>query len=147
MKLVPLVAVALCSLLALNQALAAEPAANIPTEGKSNTICPIDGKPVNPAITMEYEGLTWSFADSDCRSKFTIARENSLYPGLFIDRRQRAATCVVDVPNHNDTRFCPNRRRPPPYPHAGARMSLGQELGRNNAGLGLNELDRAATDS
>jgi len=85
MKTIPVAPVALACLLTLAQAVAADPAASaatIPTEGKSNTICPISGKPVKPAITMEYEKLTYSFADNDCRTRFKTARENSLYQKL-----------------------------------------------------------------
>ena len=82
MKSFLITAVALAFLLTLGQAQAADPAASIPTEGKPNTICPISGKPVNPAITMEYEKLTYSFADDECRTKFKTAREKSLYQRL-----------------------------------------------------------------
>ncbi len=76
-----LTAIALAFTLTLAKVLAADPA-SIPAEGKSNTICPISGKPVNPAITMKYEGLTYSFAEEACRSKFKEAHETSLYHKL-----------------------------------------------------------------
>ncbi len=82
MKIFSIAVVALTVALTLCPALAADPTASIPTEGKSNTLCPISGKPVNPAITMEYEKLTYSFADNDCRAKFKTSRESSLYQRL-----------------------------------------------------------------
>jgi len=56
--------------------------ASIPTETQPNTICPISGKPVNPAITYAYEGRTFAFAAEGCREQFIKARENSLYQKL-----------------------------------------------------------------
>lgn len=56
--------------------------ASVATEAQTNTICPISGKPVDPAITMIYEGRTWSFAQEACRTKFKEARDNSLYQKL-----------------------------------------------------------------
>ncbi len=82
MKSIPFASVALAFVLALGQVQAADPAASIPTQGKPNTICPISGKPVNPAITMEYEGLTYAFAENVCRTRFKTAREDSLYQKL-----------------------------------------------------------------
>jgi hemoglobin len=55
---------------------------NVATESQTNTVCPISGKPVDPAITMVYEGRTWSFAQEACRTKFKEARDNSLYQKL-----------------------------------------------------------------
>lgn len=55
---------------------------NVATESQTNTVCPVSGKPVNPAITMVYEGRTWSFAQEACRAKFKEARDNSLYQKL-----------------------------------------------------------------
>jgi hemoglobin len=54
----------------------------VATETQTNTICPISGKPADPAITMAYEGRTWSFAKEECRTKFKEARDNSLYQKL-----------------------------------------------------------------
>lgn len=82
MKSIPFASVALAVVLTLGQVQAADPAASIPTQGKPNTICPISGKPVNPAITMEYEGLTYAFAENVCRTRFKTAREDSLYQKL-----------------------------------------------------------------
>ena len=82
MKSIPFASVALAVALTLGQVQAADPAASIPTPGKPNTICPISGKPVNPAITMEYEGLTYAFAENVCRTRFKTAREESLYQKL-----------------------------------------------------------------
>ena len=82
MKSIPFASVALAVALTLGQVQAADPAASIPAPGKPNTICPISGKPVNPAITMEYEGLTYAFAEKVCRTRFKTAREDSLYQKL-----------------------------------------------------------------
>jgi hemoglobin len=60
---------------------AADPA-SIPTETQTNTVCPVSGKPVDPAITLAYEGRTWSFAKSACLAKFKEARDGSLYQKL-----------------------------------------------------------------
>ena len=62
-------------------ALAADPAA-VATEASTNSICPISGKPVNPAITTDYEGRKWSFAQEACKAKWLKAREDSLYQKL-----------------------------------------------------------------
>lgn len=67
--------------LLVNAARAADPAA-VATETATNTICPISGKPVNPAITAEYEGRKWSFAQEACKTKWLKAREDSLYQKL-----------------------------------------------------------------
>lgn len=56
--------------------------ANVATETQTNTLCPISGKPVNPAITVSYEGRTWSFAQEACKTKWQKAREDSLYQKL-----------------------------------------------------------------
>jgi hemoglobin len=55
---------------------------NVATEAQTNNLCPISGKPVNPGITLVYEGRTWSFAEEACRTKFNEARESSLYQKL-----------------------------------------------------------------
>ena len=47
-----------------------------------NTVCPISGKPVDPACTVVYEGRTYAFAGDACRTKFNEARANSLYQKL-----------------------------------------------------------------
>lgn len=82
MKFIPFASIALAFVLTLGQIHAADPAASIPTPGKPNSICPISGKPANPAITLQYEGLTYAFAENACRTKFNAARENSLYQKL-----------------------------------------------------------------
>src|ERR1700749_2539544 len=82
MKTSLFVAVVLLPLFAMSQTFAADVPANVPTQGKTNTICPISGQPVNPAITMEYEGLTWSFAADSDRAQFKAARDKSLYQRL-----------------------------------------------------------------
>lgn len=82
MKTFSFVAVALCSLFVASQAFGADAGSKVPTEGKTNTICPVTGKAVDPAVTWEYEGLTWSFAADGCRAKFKAAQEASLYHRL-----------------------------------------------------------------
>lgn len=69
-------------MLTVSSALAAVDPATIPSETQTNTICPISGKPVDPAITVQYEGRTYSFAKEACRAKFNAAREASLYEKL-----------------------------------------------------------------
>ncbi len=59
-----------------------------------NTVCPISGKPVDPKITVVYEGRTYAFADDDSRKKFNEARENSLYQKLG---GRAAINAVVDA--------------------------------------------------
>ncbi|HEX3132875.1 MAG TPA: hypothetical protein VHX44_04745 [Planctomycetota bacterium] len=59
-----------------------------------NTVCPISGKPVDPKITVVYEGQTYAFADEACRTTFNQARENSLYQKLG---GQAALSAVVDA--------------------------------------------------
>jgi hemoglobin len=76
-----LAALALTLSLFSYSALAVDPA-SVPTEKHTNAICPISGKPVDPAITMAYEGRTYSFAQQACRTKFKEARDNSLYQKL-----------------------------------------------------------------
>lgn len=72
---------AVMTLLVNAAALAVEPAA-VATETASNTVCPISGKPVDPAITADYEGRKWSFALEACKTKWLKAREDSLYQKL-----------------------------------------------------------------
>jgi hemoglobin len=50
--------------------------------GALNTTCPISGKPANPNITAEYEGVRYAFAEEACKAKFVAAREASLYHKL-----------------------------------------------------------------
>lgn len=72
---------AVMTLLVNAAALAVDPAA-VATEAATNTVCPISGKPVDPAITAEYEGRKWSFAQEACKTKWLKAREDSLYQKL-----------------------------------------------------------------
>lgn len=44
-----------------------------------NTVCPISGKPANPAITSVYEGKTYAFAEEACKKKFEADRAASIY--------------------------------------------------------------------
>ncbi len=53
-----------------------------PPKDPINTVCPISGKPVDPNITVVYEGKTFAFAAEACRVKFNEARANSLYQKL-----------------------------------------------------------------
>jgi len=68
---------ALALALFVNAASAAEPAS-----AELNKICPVSGKPVNPKITLVYEGRTYAFAEEACRTKWREARESSLYHKL-----------------------------------------------------------------
>lgn len=79
--------------LLVNAALAADPAA-VATETATNTICPVTGKAVDPAITAEYEGRKWSFAKEACKTKWLKAREESLYHQLG---GKAAIDAVVDA--------------------------------------------------
>jgi hemoglobin len=42
-------------------------------------LCPVTGKPANPAITFDYEGTSYAFADEEARKTFQKAREDSIY--------------------------------------------------------------------
>ena len=83
MKLIlsSLATISLVMTLLVNAAMAIDPAA-VATEAARNTVCPISGKPVDPAITAEYEGRKWSFAKEACKTKWLKAREESLYQKL-----------------------------------------------------------------
>lgn len=61
--------------------IAAESAKKPATE-EINQICPISGKPVDPRITVVYEGRTYAFAADVCRTKFNEDRKKSLYHQL-----------------------------------------------------------------
>jgi len=74
-------------------ALAADPAA-FASVSATNSVCPVSGKPVDPAITAEYEGLKWSFAKEACKTKWMKAREDSLYQKLG---GKAAIDAVVDA--------------------------------------------------
>jgi hemoglobin len=65
-----------------------------PAATEVNTVCPISGKPVDPKITVVYEGKTYAFADDASRTTFNAARENSLYQKLG---GQAALNAVVDA--------------------------------------------------
>jgi hemoglobin len=60
---------------------AAEPVAKSAIE-EVNTICPISGKPVDPNITVVYEGRKYAFAAESCGTKFNEDRKASLYHKL-----------------------------------------------------------------
>ncbi|WP_397382130.1 hypothetical protein [Prosthecobacter sp.] len=72
---------AVMTLLVNAAALAVDPA-TVAAETATNTVCPISGKAVDPAITAEYEGRKWSFAKEACKTKWLKAREDSLYQKL-----------------------------------------------------------------
>lgn len=63
-------------------AVLAQGAAAAAQAGALNTTCPISGKPANPNITAEYEGVRYAFAEEACKAKFVAAREASLYHKL-----------------------------------------------------------------
>lgn len=79
--------------LLVHAALAVDPA-SIATETQPNSVCPVSGKPADPAITWVYEGRTWSFAKEECRAQFQQAREGSLYHQLG---GQAALNAAVDA--------------------------------------------------
>jgi len=79
--------------LLVNAALAADPAA-VASESTTNSVCPISGKPADPAITAEYEGRKWSFAKEACKTKWLKTREDSLYQKLG---GKAAIDAVVDA--------------------------------------------------
>ncbi len=68
---------AACALGLSVPAFATEPAGAV-----VNTVCPVSGKPVDPACTVVYEGITYAFSGDACRTKFNDARANSLYQKL-----------------------------------------------------------------
>lgn len=78
-SLVILVAVSALPFSAYGAGAPAVDPASIPSETQPNTVCPISGKPVNPAITYAYEGRTYAFAQEGCRAQFIKARGDSLY--------------------------------------------------------------------
>ncbi len=83
MKLIlsSLAAISLTMTLLVNAAMAIDPAA-VATEAETNTVCPISGKAVDPAITADYEGRKWSFEKEECKTKWLKVREDSLYQKL-----------------------------------------------------------------
>lgn len=83
-----------CLALALFSSIGYAEDAKAATANEVNTVCPISGKPVDPKITVVYEGKTYAFADEACRTKFNEARENSLYQKLG---GQAAISAVVDA--------------------------------------------------
>lgn len=95
MKLIlaSVVATTLVMTLLVNAAPVAD-TASIATETQANTVCPISGKPADPAITWSYEGRTWSFASAESRTQFQQARESSLYHKLG---GQAAISAAVDA--------------------------------------------------
>jgi hemoglobin len=47
-----------------------------------NSLCPVTGRPVNPAITVIYEGRSYGFSDDSAREKWSADRQKSLYQRL-----------------------------------------------------------------
>lgn len=86
MKITRLIALALGISLLSGFARAAAPAAAEPAAAPAaqeiNKVCPVTGKPVDPKITLDYEGITYAFADEASRAKWKADRENSLYQKL-----------------------------------------------------------------
>lgn len=68
------------SVLALSS-YAADPAPKAAT-AEINKVCPVTGKPADAKITLEYEGITYAFADDASRTKWKTDRDNSLYQKL-----------------------------------------------------------------
>ncbi|MFN0078346.1 MAG: hypothetical protein ACKVY0_17970 [Prosthecobacter sp.] len=136
--------------LLVNAAMAADPA-SIATETQTNTICPITGNPVDPAITLVYEGRTWSFAKEACKTKFQAAREASLYQKLggkaAIDAAVEAFYVKVladDRVKHffDDVSMDKQRRKQKEFLSAafgGPLPWTGKDMRKAHAGLGLTE--------
>ncbi len=123
-----------------------------PAPGEINKVCPISGKPVDPSITVVYEGKTFAFAADVCREKFNAARENSLYHKLggkaAIDAAVEAFYVKVladDRINHffNDINMNKQRRKQKEFLSAafgGPIAWTGKEMRTAHANLpGLNE--------
>ncbi len=59
---------------------------SVPAPGSQTTeinkTCPVSGKPADPAVTTEYEGVIYAFATATDRQIWLTARENSLYHKL-----------------------------------------------------------------
>jgi hemoglobin len=53
-----------------------------PAVEEVNKLCPVTGKPADPKITTVYEGKTYAFSAVECRTKWTAARDASLYHKL-----------------------------------------------------------------
>ena len=83
MKTVPSLSaiLGLAASLMIGSVTAAEPSPK-PAAEEINTVCPVSGKPVNPKITVVYEGKTFAFAEEACRTKWNADRKNSLYEKL-----------------------------------------------------------------
>jgi hemoglobin len=69
----------------------ATPAPAADRTGEVNTVCPISGKPADPAITLVYEDRTYAFADAASRTAWNEARQNSLYHKLGGKAAMKAA--------------------------------------------------------
>ncbi len=58
------------------------PAAEAPAPVVAATVCPITGKPANPAITTVYEDQSYAFFDEASKARFEEARTASIYHQL-----------------------------------------------------------------
>ena len=152
MKLIlsSLATIGLVMTLLVNAAMAIDPAA-VATETATNTICPISGKPVNPAITADYEGRKWAFAQEACKTKWLKAREDSLYQKLGGKPAMEAAVDAFYVKVLADDRvkhFFDNvsmdkqRRKQKEFLSAafgGPLPWTGKDMRKAHAGMGLTE--------
>ncbi|MBK8094297.1 MAG: group 1 truncated hemoglobin [Verrucomicrobiaceae bacterium] len=136
--------------LLINAALAADPA-TVATETATNTVCPVTGKPADLAITTEYEGRKWAFAKEACKTKWTQAREASLYHKLGGKAAMDAAVDAFYVRvladkrvNHffTDVSMDKQRRKQKEFLSAafgGPVPWTGKDMRKAHAGMGLTE--------
>jgi hemoglobin len=80
-RLLSIVSAFALALIFVANSTAADPAKEA-AAAEINKICPITGKPVDPQITLVYEGKTYAFADEASRGKWETDRKNSLYHKL-----------------------------------------------------------------
>ncbi len=153
MKLIlsSLATVSLVMTLLVNAAMAIDPAA-IATEAATNTVCPISGKPVDPAISAEYEGRKWAFAKEACKAKWLKTREESLYQKLggkgAIDAAVEAFYVKVLADERvkhffDDVSMDKQRRKQKEFLSAafgGPLPWTGKDMRKAHAGMGLTEV-------
>lgn len=142
---------AVMTLLVNAAALAVEPAA-VATEAATNSVCPISGKPVDPAITADYEGRKWSFAKEACKTKWLKAREDSLYQKLGGKPAMEAAidafyvkVLADDRVKHffDDVSMDKQRRKQKEFLSAafgGPLPWIGKDMRKAHEGMGLTEV-------
>lgn len=142
---------AVMTLLVNAAALAVEPAA-VATEAATNSVCPITGKPVDPAITADYEGRKWSFAKEACKTKWLKAREDSLYQKLGGKAAMEAAidafyvkVLADDRVKHffDDVSMDKQRRKQKEFLSAafgGPLPWIGKDMRKAHEGMGLTEV-------